>query len=77
MNKKTRGPHRDDSAAKDADVVAATANATYVTVDEAAAILRIGRNLVYQAIERGEMPGVRKIGKVIRIRRATLVDDDY
>jgi excisionase family DNA binding protein len=42
-------------------------------VREAAAILRVGRNQLYQAIARGEVPAVR-IGRTIRIPTAALAD---
>ena len=45
-----------------------------LTVDEAAALLRVDRKTVYTAIRRGKLPGVRKVGRVIRIHRATLLD---
>ena len=48
----------------------------FLTVDEAAAVLRIGRNALYLAIERGEVRGVKRIGKLIRIRRSALLTDD-
>jgi excisionase family DNA binding protein len=43
-----------------------------LTVDEGAAFLRIGRNALYDAIARGEIPHGR-IGKSIRLSRAALV----
>lgn len=48
----------------------------FLTVDEAAAILRIGRNTPYLAIERGEVRGVRRVGRLIRISRSALLADD-
>jgi excisionase family DNA binding protein len=45
----------------------------FLTVDEAAAILRVGRNAAYDAIERGEIPGVQRVGRLIRIRRKALL----
>lgn len=44
-----------------------------LTVDEAAALLRMDRKGVYEAIRRRELPGVRRIGRCIRVHRATLV----
>jgi excisionase family DNA binding protein len=44
-----------------------------LTVREAAAILRVGRNQLYQAIARGELGAVR-IGRSIRIPKQTLLD---
>lgn len=42
-----------------------------LTVTEAAALLRIGRNLAYQLVADGEIPSVR-LGRLIRIPRSTL-----
>ena len=44
-----------------------------LTVREAAAILRVGRNQLYQAIARGELAAVR-IGRSIRIPKQALLD---
>jgi excisionase family DNA binding protein len=43
-----------------------------LTVDEGADFLRIGRNQLYDAIGRGEVPH-RKIGRTIRLSRAVLL----
>jgi excisionase family DNA binding protein len=43
-----------------------------MTVEEAAVFLRIGRNALYDAIGRGDVPH-RRIGKTIRLSRAALV----
>lgn len=43
-----------------------------MTVEEGAALLRIGRNALYDAIGRGEVPH-RRIGRTIRLSRAALV----
>lgn len=43
-----------------------------MTVEEGAVFLRIGRNALYDAIGRGEVPH-RRIGKAIRLSRAALV----
>ena len=40
-----------------------------LSVDELADVLRIERKTVYAAISRGEIPGVRRIGRTIRISR--------
>ena len=40
-----------------------------LTVEELAALLRIERKTAYAAIRRGEIPGARRIGGVIRISR--------
>jgi excisionase family DNA binding protein len=44
-----------------------------LTAREAAAILRIGRNQLYQAVARGELGAVR-IGRSIRIPKQALLD---
>jgi excisionase family DNA binding protein len=44
-----------------------------LTAREAAAILRVGRNQLYQAVERGELGAVR-IGRSIRIPKQALLD---
>ena len=44
-----------------------------LTVREAAAILRVGRNQLYQAVARGELGAVR-IGRSIRIPKHALLD---
>jgi len=44
-----------------------------LTVREAAAILRVGRNQLYQAIARGQLGAVR-IGRSIRIPKQALLD---
>lgn len=54
----------DDSGVPQADDV--------ITVAQAAKFLRIGRNAVYDAIGRGEIPH-RRIGRAIRLSRAALV----
>jgi excisionase family DNA binding protein len=42
-----------------------------LTVREAATMLRIGRNLAYELVARGEIPSVR-LGRLIRVPRAAL-----
>jgi excisionase family DNA binding protein len=44
-----------------------------LTAREAAAILRVGRNQLYQAIARGDLAAVR-IGRSIRIPKHALLD---
>lgn len=44
-----------------------------MTVEEVAELLRVGRNSIYHAIGRGELPGVRRIGRTIRILRSALL----
>jgi excisionase family DNA binding protein len=44
-----------------------------LTVDEVAALLRVNRKTVYEAIRRSEFPGARRIGGTIRICRRTVL----
>jgi excisionase family DNA binding protein len=44
-----------------------------LTVDELAALLRCNRKTVYEAIQRGEIPGVRRIGNALRAHRPTVI----
>jgi excisionase family DNA binding protein len=44
-----------------------------LTVDETAALLRVNRKTVYELIARGEIPGVRRLGRVVRIHRPTVL----
>jgi excisionase family DNA binding protein len=44
-----------------------------LTVKEVAAILRVGRNQLYQAVARGEVRAVR-IGRTIRIPKTAVLD---
>ena len=49
------------------------AQADVLTVEEAAAFLRVNRNTLYEAINRGEGPPVCRVGRAVRIYRAALV----
>lgn len=44
-----------------------------LTVDEAACYLRLDRKTLYEAIDRGDIPGVRRVGRCIRIHRDTFL----
>ena len=41
-----------------------------ITVEEAAALLRIGRNLAYEAVKRGELPAIRVGRRLLVPKRA-------
>lgn len=57
------------AAGLDRDEVAnGEADGDVLTVDEVAAMLKLGRNAVYESVNRGEMPH-RRIGKQIRFSR--------
>ena len=45
-----------------------------LTVEEVAVILRTSRKAVYALIERGQLPGIRRIGRRVLIRRSDLYD---
>lgn len=49
-----------------------TARAT-LRADEVAALLGVGRNTVYAAAERGEIPGVIRVGRRLLFARATVL----
>jgi excisionase family DNA binding protein len=44
-----------------------------LTVKEVAAILRVGRNQLYEAVARGDVRAIR-IGRTIRIPKTALLD---
>lgn len=44
-----------------------------LTVDELAVLLRLERKTVYRAIQRGEIPGARRVGRSIRVSRAAVL----
>jgi excisionase family DNA binding protein len=44
-----------------------------LTVDEAARLLRVNRKTLYEAIRAGEVPGVVRLGRSIRIGRDALL----
>jgi excisionase family DNA binding protein len=46
----------------------------FLTVEELSSLLRVDRKTTYAAIARGELPGVRRIGRVVRIHRATVLE---
>ncbi len=42
--------------------------------DEVATLLRISRKAVYCMVDRGELPGVTRIGRRVRFHRDSLLD---
>ncbi len=46
-----------------------TALPAVLVVDEVAALLRVNRKTVYEALARGDIPGARRIGRTYRISR--------
>jgi excisionase family DNA binding protein len=51
-----------------------TDRAWLLTVDEVGTLLRISRKAVYALIERRQLPGVRRIGRRVRVNRRELLD---
>ncbi len=45
-----------------------------LTTEEAACLLRTTRKAVYAMVERGQVPGVTRIGRRVLIRSADLLD---
>lgn len=45
----------------------------FITVEEAAELLRLDRKTVYAMIKRGELPGARRFGRTYRIHLPTLL----
>jgi excisionase family DNA binding protein len=45
----------------------------FLSVDKAAALLGVNRKTVYDAVKARRMPGVVRLGRVIRIRRDALL----
>ena len=46
----------------------------FMNVDELAALLRVDRKTVYAAIQDGTIPGVKRIGRTIRIYRPVVLE---
>jgi excisionase family DNA binding protein len=49
-------------------------NASLMTPGEVALVLRTSRKAIYAMIERGQLPGVIRIGRRVLIREAKLVE---
>lgn len=45
-----------------------------LTVEELAALLRLNRKTVYEALSRGEIPGALRVGSSYRILRAAVIE---
>jgi excisionase family DNA binding protein len=44
-----------------------------LTVEEAATLLRVNRKTFYEAVRLGRVPGIIRVGRVIRISREALL----
>jgi len=62
------------SPASDPGTPDAAAPSPILTVDELAALLRLNRKTVYDALSRGEIPGARRVGSTYRILRAVVIE---
>jgi excisionase family DNA binding protein len=69
LRRKPQPHHRPSS---DGTGITYSSDSDVMTVEEGAEFLRIGRNALYDAIGRGEVPH-RRIGRMIRLSRAALV----
>jgi excisionase family DNA binding protein len=45
-----------------------------LTVDELATLLRVERKTAYAAIARGDIPGIRRVGRAIRVSRDAVLE---
>jgi len=59
---------RDAAATIDRQAVASN---QVLTVDELAEVFRVDRKTIYALIRRGEIPGVRRIGRAVRVHLNT------
>lgn len=46
----------------------------FLTVEEAAALLRVNHKTLREAIRRNDVPGVVRLGRTLRINRTALVE---
>ena len=46
----------------------------YLTADETAVLLRTTRKAIYVLIERGQLPGVRRIGRRVLVSSSEVLD---
>ncbi len=71
MQSETRAVAPADARADERD--ASRALPPVLTVDEAARLLRVNRKTLYDAVRAGEVPGVVRVGRSIRIGRDALL----
>lgn len=67
------GAQEDPGSAPSAPAIPATTLPPVLTVDEAARFLRLNRKTLYDAARAGELPGVVRVGRSIRIGRDALL----
>ena len=46
----------------------------FLTVEEVASLLRTSRKAIYAMVERGQVPGVTRVGRRLLVRAEELVD---
>ncbi len=63
-----------DLSPERASSVSSSDAAEVLTAAEAASLLRVNVKSVYDAVKRGEIPGVRRIGRSLRFSRRALVE---
>lgn len=69
-------PNDEHSAATEtaaSDLAGSSALPEALTVDEVASLLRVDRKSVYAAVSRGEIPGVLRVGRLIRFSREAVL----
>ena len=49
-------------------------SAMFLKIDEVAGVLRTSPKAIYTMVERGQLPGVCRLGRRVLIRRAALLD---
>ena len=54
-------------------VMTVNSESVLLTVSEVADVLRTSQKAIYAMIERGQLPGLRRIGRRVLIRRADLL----
>lgn len=69
-----QGRPADDGLERSLDLADPASLPAILTVEEVAGLLRVGRKAVYTAIRRRKLPGVRRVGRSIRIRRDALLN---
>jgi len=67
------GAQEAQQAAKVGAAAPATTLPPVLTVDEAARFLRLNRKTLYDAVRAGDLPGVVRVGRSIRIGRDALL----
>lgn len=67
-------PHRQVDRNRSTEVAFGESLPFFLTSDDTAALLRTSRKAVYSMIERGQLPGVTRIGRRVLLRRDDLLE---